>query len=125
MVRLVCKSILQQAQEFDDNAQIASVSRRDFDDSVLVRLRLQSGSVAIVNALRSSWPLASVSMVKNLVDGRTEAQVLLPNAHQQHELAKILAKTSAWQKPLKIAANTLVATIAIACMLRVLEISKY
>lgn len=118
-------SVLQKAQELDANARITSVSRRDADDSVLVRLApTKSDSRPLVQALRASWPLATVSLVKNFVNGHTEAQLLLPNEYDQREIAKTLAQQSAWQKPLRLLTNGLIALFAIACVRQVVEISN-
>ncbi len=125
MTDLIYKSVLQKAQELDAGTRITSVSRRDADDSVLVRLApTKSDSQPLMQALRASWPLATVSLVKNLVNGRTEAQVLLPNEDDQREIAKMLAQQSAWQHPLRLLANSLVALLALACVYQVVEISN-
>lgn len=125
MTDLIYKSVLQKAQELDAGTRITSVSRRDADDSVLVRLApTKSDSQPLMQALRDSWPLATVSLVKNLVNGRTEAQMLLPNEDDQREIAKLLAQQSAWQKPLRLLANSLIALLALACVHQVVEISN-
>ena len=82
---------------------------------MLVRLVTTAGSLGMVQALRDAWPLASVSLVENLVDGRTEAQVLLPNEAEQRQVAKAIAQFSRWQEPLRKLANVLIALLAIVC----------
>jgi hypothetical protein len=127
MVLALCKSILKNVKTFDDEAHITSVSRRDTDvggGGILVRLATNAASPGMLESLRASWPLASVSMVKNPVDGRTEAQVLLPSDDDQREMAKTLAQRSAWQKPLRTLANVLIAVLATMCAQRVVKISS-
>lgn len=124
MDQLIYDSILNKVKEFDASARLASISRRDADDGVLVRLDTKPESPGMLQSLREAWPLASVSVVKNLINGRTEAQVLLPNEREQHEIAKGLAHASAWEKPLRLLANGLMALLAIACVQRVVQISS-
>lgn len=124
MAEGVCERILNAARRLDAAAKITSVSRRDADDGILVRLAAQQDkTAALTTALRNAWPLASVSTVENLVNGHTEAQVLLPSEAEQREIAKSLAERSPLQRPLRLAANVLVVLLAIACTLRLTEIS--
>lgn len=124
MAEGVCERILNAARRLDGGAKITSVSRRDADDGILVRLAAQQDkTAALTTALRAAWPLASVSTVENLVNGHTEAQVLLPSEAEQQEIAKSLAERSPLQRPLRLAANVLVVLLAIACTLRLAEIS--
>ena len=120
----IYSTILQKVKEFDAGARVASVSRRDVDDSVLVALETDVDSPGLLKSLRQAWPLASVSVVKNLMNGRVQAQVLLPNERDQHEIAKALARGSAWEKPLRMLASGLVALLAVACVQRVVHISN-
>lgn len=124
MAQFVCENILKRARQFDEAARISSVSRRDADNGVLVRLVTTAGSLGMVQALRDAWPLASVSLVENLVDGRTEAQVLLPNEAEQRQVAKAIAQFSRWQEPLRKLANVLIALLAIVCARALAEISR-
>ena len=126
MAGLLYERVLQKAQEVDASARVTSVSRRDADDGVLVRLAASGGGDAqdMVRSLRSSWPLATVSLVKNLMNGRTETQVLLPNESEQREIAMALAYQSAWQRQLRLLANGLMVVLAIACVRQVVEISN-
>lgn len=123
MAELLYDRLLQKAREFDEAARVTSVSRRDADNGVLVRLAASKGDPQrMVQSLRDSWPLASVCTVKNLMTGRTETQVLLPNEGEQQEIAKTLAQQSAWQWPLRLLANGLMALLAIACVQQVVDI---
>jgi len=116
MAEGVCERILSAAKRLDAAAKITSVSRRDADDGILVRLAAQQDkTAALTTALRAAWPLASVSTVENLVNGHTEAQVLLPSEAEQQEIAKSLAERSPLQRPLRLVANVLMALLAIAC----------
>ena len=123
MALSVCERILQRAKAFDESAQIASVSRRDADDGILVRLATSAGSGGLVKALREACPLASVCLVENRVCGRTEAQVLLPSETEQRAIAKGLEHSS-WQTPLRWVANALMVLLSIACVQKVVEISR-
>ena len=125
MASALYERVLEKAREFDAGARISSITRRDADDGVLVRLATgKADSVDLVQSLRVSWPLATVSQVKNLMNGRTETQVLLPNESEQREIALALARQSTWQRPLRLLANGLVALLAIACVQRAVEISN-
>ena len=125
MAESVCERILSSAKRFDAAAKITSVSRRDVDDGILVRLAAQKDkTLALTKALREAWPLASVSTVENLVNGHTEAQVLLPSEAEQQEIAKSLAERSPLQRPLRLAANTLLALLAVACAFKLADISR-
>ena len=125
MAGALYERVLEKAREFDAGARISSITRRDADDGVLVRLATgKADSIDLVQSLRVSWPLATVSQVKNLMNGRTETQVLLPNESEQREIALALARQSTWQRPLRLLANGLVALLAIACVQRAVEISN-
>jgi len=125
MAEGVCEHILSSAKQFDAAAKITSVSRRDADDGILVRLAAHKDkTAALTKALRAAWPLASVSTVENLVNGHTEAQVLLPSEPEQQEIAKSLALNAPLQRPLRLAANVLMVLLAIACALKLVEISR-
>lgn len=113
-------NILSRAKALDMHASVASISRRDADDSTLVRIRTSSDtSMGVLAALRAAWPLATVSLVQNLVDGKTEAQMLLPNEEDQLAHAKVLANYAKGQKPLRLLANILLAALGLACALRI------
>ncbi len=117
--------ILAKAQEFDANARISKVSRRDTDDGVLVRLTTDEGQAAgLAQALRRCLPLASVSTVENRLSGRTEAQVLLPDDAEQVQIAKSLATHGAWQHPLRLTANLLMAVLGAVCVYQAIEITR-
>lgn len=124
MDQIIYDRILKKVKEFDAGARLASISRRDADDGVLVRLETKTKEDGMLQSLREAWPLASVSVVKNLINGKTEAQVLLPNEHEQHEIAKSMAYDSVWEKPLRMLATGLMALLAVACVQRVVEISS-
>lgn len=87
----LCRRVLRTVQAVDDGAAITSVSRWDHDDSTLVRIRtgtVQSPPSAIVEALTRAWPLARVSLVENVIEGTSEAQMLMPSVAEQHDLAR-------------------------------------
>ena len=124
MATSIYDTILQKVREFDASARVASISRRDADDGVLVRFETKEKADGMLQSLREAWPLATVSVVKNLINGRTEAQVLLPNEREQREIAKGLAHSAPWERPLRLLANGLVALLAAACVQRVVQISS-
>ncbi len=117
-------NILALVKKIDSTSRISSVSRRDADDGVLVRLVTSDDSLGVLRALRDALPLASVSLVENLVDGRTEAQLLLPNSSEQRTIATHLAQFSAGQRPLRLLANVLIAVLAISCANHIIYISR-
>lgn len=92
MAQKLCRRILTTVQSVDADASISSVSKWDNDDSTLVRVRTSGLATAstslIVGALRAAWPLASVSIVENVVDGTSEAQVLVPSLDDQRSIAQ-------------------------------------
>ena len=120
VVKTVCDSILSRALALDMHAEVASVSRRDADDSMLVRIRTsKDAALGVIAALRAAWPLATVSLVENRLNGNTEAQVMLPNERDEIAHAKLLANFGVAQKPLRLLANGLLVALAISCVLRV------
>lgn len=125
MAQALCESILGRARQFDEGAEIASVRRTEEDGSVRVRLlATKTDAQGMLQALRSAWPLASVSQVENLVSGCTETQVLLPDEAEQQELARGMAARSAWQAPLRTVAHALAVLLAVACVQKAVEISR-
>jgi len=125
MAQALCESILGRVRQFDEGAEIASVRRTEEDGSMRVRLlATKADAQGMLQALRSAWPLASVSQVENLVSGCTETQVLLPDEAEQQELARSIAARSAWQAPLRMMAHALAVVLAITCVQRAVEISS-
>lgn len=117
--------ILSKAREFDSSVRISKVSRTDANGGVLVRLCSQeSETIGLVQALRRCLPLASVGTVENRLNGRTETQVLLPDDGEQMRIAKSLAMHGAWQHPLRLVANLLIAVLGIACVYQAIEITR-
>ena len=117
----LCENLLNRATALDMNASISSVSKRDADDSTLVRIRTSKDTaMGVLSALRLAWPLATVTLVQNRLSGNTEAQVLLPNEKDQQEIAMTLANYGTGQKALRFAANCLLVALAISCTLRIL-----
>jgi len=124
MAQALCESILKRVQQFDTGAEIASVRRTEEDGGVRVRVSTKTSAHGMLQALRDAWPLASVSQVENLVNGRTETQVLLPDDAEQQELARHIAARSVWQGQLRKATSVLVALLAVACVQKAVEISR-
>jgi hypothetical protein len=125
MAQALCESILGRVRQFDERAEIASVRRTEEDGSMRVRLlATKADAQGMLQALRSAWPLASVSQVENLVSGCTETQVLLPDEAEQQELARSIAARSAWQAPLRMMAHALAVVLAITCAQKAVEISS-
>lgn len=125
MAQALCERILGRARQFDDGVQIASVRRTEEDGSMRVRLLASKADAqGMLQALRSAWPLASVSQVENFVSGRTETQVVLPDETEQQELARSIAARSAWQAPLRTLSHALAVLLAVACVQKAVEISS-
>ena len=113
-----CDRVLDRVQGFDASAAITSISRRDPDDAMLVRVRTAPATAsAVLESLRSAWPLATVSLVENLVTGRSEAQVSLPNERDQAELALRMAHERPGQASLRAVLRFLVVLFVGACVL--------
>jgi len=91
LAQQLCRRVLSTARKVDSDAKITSVSRWDHDHATLVRVRAsdsQSGTpFHIVAALRQSCPLARVSLVENVMEGTTEAQMLIPSCLEQRDIA--------------------------------------
>lgn len=116
----LCENILERATALDMNASISSVSRRDADDSTLVRIRTsKDAALGVLSALRLAWPLATVTLVQNRLSGNTEAQVLIPNEEDQNEIAKTLANFATGQRTLRLLANSLMVALAVSCVFHI------
>ena len=117
-----CNRVLERAQTHDAHAKISSVSRRDLDDATLVRVHTSSASAMnVLSALRNAWPLATVTLVENLLSGRKEAQVLLPNEREQMEIAKRMAHENQGQALLRGILRLLLVMLlgsCVACIVR-------
>lgn len=113
-----CDRVLDRVKGLDASASITSISRRDTDDSMLVRVRTAPATAAVVlESLRRAWPLATVSIVENLITGRSEAQVSLPNERDQAELAVRMAHERPGQAVLRAALRFLVVLFVGACVM--------
>ena len=125
MAQALCESILKRVQQFDDGAEIASV-RRTEEDGGRARAREHEEAVAqdMLQALRDAWPLASVSQVENLVSGRTETQVLLPDEAEQQELARQHRLALSVAGPAAQGNERARALLAVACVQKAVEISR-
>ena len=93
LAQQLCRRVLNTVHSIDARASIASVSRWEHDNSTLVRIRtVHDGSMdGLVSTLRRAWPLARVSLVENMVEGYTQAQILVPSADEQRSLARAQA----------------------------------
>jgi len=87
----LCTRLLRTAHAVDEGATISGVARND-QDATLVRLRSGADVGSVASALRRALPLAAVSVVENLVDGVTEAQVLVPGGAERRALARAHAR---------------------------------
>ena len=92
LAQQLCRRVLNSMHAVDASASITSVSRWDHDNATLVRIRAseahEGAPHGVVAALRQHWPLARVSLVENLVEGTTEAQMLVPSTDEQRMLAR-------------------------------------
>ena len=103
----VCQRVLSIVHKVDDGACVSSVARWDHDDSTLVRVRMSTDGVGyrILDSLRAAWPLARVTLVENVVEGVTEAQVLVPSQHDQLCAARDMAQSTPLVRLLSTAVN--------------------
>ena len=117
-----CNRVLERARASDSSARISSVSRRDLDDATLVRVHTSSSSaMQVLETLRAAWPLATVTLVENLLTGRKETQVLLPNERDQMEIAKRMAHDNRGQLLLRGILRLLLVMLlgsCVACIVR-------
>lgn len=98
------------ARVVDATARISSISRWDHDDSTLLRVSTDSGaSFGVADALRRRWPLATVSVVSDDVNGLTQTQILVPSGEDQKHLASSLANDSGMARWLAVVTKTLAA----------------
>ena len=117
-----CETLLAHVRPIDNGAEIASVSRRDYDDATLVCVRTSAkDSTGVISALRKFLPLARVSLVENVMNGRTEAQVLLPSPDEQREIANTIAHQGTAQLYFRVVLRALLAALLGACVARVLR----
>lgn len=118
LAQKLVRRILTTVKAVDADASISSVSRWDHDDSTLVRVRTSGLAAAspsvVVAALRAAWPLASVSIVENVVEGTSEAQLLVPSLDDQRALARQRAIDAPLARALRKLA-LLVAVVSVAC----------
>lgn len=93
LAKQLCRRVLSTVHTIDGDASITSVSRWDHDNATLVRIRAGGSKTphGILSALKRAWPLACVSLVENVVEGTTEAQMLVPSRHEQQTLARCQA----------------------------------
>ena len=119
LAQKLCRRVLSTVRDVDRNAAITSVSRWDHDSATLVRVRAgeaNSGGApfGIVDALKRAWPLARVSLVENVVEGTTEAQMLVPSRDEQRDIARQQAYGSRLARRVRLFAKlaTLAATLS-------------
>lgn len=117
VAKQLCQNILDRIHLQDADASISSVSRRDLDDATLVRVKTTPGtSEGVLASLRRALPLATVTLVENLLTGRSETQVLLPSPDDQVELAKRLAHDKRGQATLRTILRLLLAMLFTSCV---------
>tara|TARA_B100000965_G_scaffold307102_1_gene266040 strand:- start:757 stop:1176 length:420 start_codon:yes stop_codon:yes gene_type:complete len=89
------KGVLNTARSVDASARISSIARWEHDDSTLLKVSTESETpFQIADVLRRRWPLATVSIVQNVISGHSEAQVLVPSSADQIKRANDMAKES-------------------------------
>jgi hypothetical protein len=113
-----CERVLDRVKGLDASAAITSISRRDIDDSMLLRVRTAPATAGeVLESLRRAWPLATVSLVENVMTGRSEAQVSLSNESDQAELAVRMAHARPGQASLRAALRFLAVIFFGACVM--------
>lgn len=91
----LCSSVLSIARAEDDGARIASIAKWEHDDSTLLRVSADAGTIpSIAAALRRRWPLASVGIVEDVMNGTQQAQLLVPSGEDQLRRANGMATES-------------------------------
>jgi len=117
LAQRLCQRVLSTVSSVDGEAKITSVSRWDHDRATLVRIRSGGDGGApfgIADALRKRWPLAVVSMVENVMEGVTEAQILVPSREEQHALARERAMRSPTARRLRALARCVALAAALS-----------
>lgn len=118
LAQKLCRRVLSTVHDVDGNASITSVSRWDHDSATLVRVRAGEANggtpFGLVDALKRAWPLARVSLVENVVEGTTEAQMLVPSREEQRDIARQQAYDSRLARRVRLFAKlaTLAATLS-------------
>lgn len=113
LARQLCRRVLSTAKTVDDTARITSVSRWDRDNATLLRISTNSGMpVSLADMLRKVFPLAKVALVENVVEGTTEAQILVPSNEEQRDIARSLAE----EAPAAQRARTLARGLGLAAL---------
>ncbi len=91
----LCSSVLSIARAEDDGARISSIAKWEHDDSTLLRVSADAGTIpSIAAALRRRWPLASVGIVEDVMNGTQQAQLLVPSGTDQLRRASSMATES-------------------------------
>ena len=91
----LCSSVLSIARAEDDGACITSVAKWEHDDSTLLRVSADAGTMpSIAAALRRRLPLASVGIVEDVMNGTQQAQLLVPSGADQLRRANAMATES-------------------------------
>jgi len=110
----LCKGVLNTARAVDTSARISSVARWEHDDSTLLKVSTDSGTpFNVADVLRRRWPLATVSIVHNVISGHKETQVLVPSSADQIKRANDMAKESSTALWLSLLVRVLGAAAAI------------
>lgn len=113
LARQLCRRVLSAAKTVDDTARITSISRWDRDNATLLRISTNSGMpVSLADMLRKVFPLAKVALVENVVEGTTEAQILVPSNEEQRDIARSLAE----EAPAAQRARTLARGLGLAAL---------
>lgn len=113
LARQLCRRVLSTAKTVDDTARITSVSRWDRDNATLLRISTNSGTpLSLADMLRKVFPLAKVALVENVVEGTTEAQILVPSNEEQRDIARSLAE----EAPAAQRARTLARSLGLAAL---------
>ena len=119
----LCNSILKCVREIDNEASISTVSKWDHDDSTLIRIKSSIAGaaqpIALLRALKTSYPLARVTTVENFMDGSTEAQILMPSRKEQYSIAQEIAADSKWNVWLRRACHGLLFAFVVTFAMRV------
>jgi hypothetical protein len=111
------------ARVVDATARISSISRWDHDDSTLLRVSTDTGaSFGVADTLRRRWPLATVCVVNDDVNGMTQTQILVPSGEDQRHLASSLASESGMARWLA-AVSKVLAAVAVGWFVAVVALN--
>ena len=104
LAHALVRRVLTKARSVDSNVKLSSISEIDETSNTLMRLRTSvegddssrnATAKRLAEVLRCAWPLATVGVVENVLDGGLETTILLERATVSAERAREIARDGA------------------------------